>query len=848
MEIVVHGTKGGYCILYATPNMPSVANDIRTGANNENILGQSIYSIAFTTEGYVFTKYCVVRDTPRNYATGTVAFSLFLPVGEKLPGKDIREILDRLLQYYSEKYIKDNNINCGEASKIIREDWSFVNDILREYASKPKYDDEKLQSGATVAAFVYYNNEDELQRYFDAPFQEEYCDYKQVFFVSKKLKDRPENPLNALRHSETDLTGKIDLNNKYYYLNNYDSNRNVFIYVNDKSCSGEKGNNSIREKDVIKIVYSKDNRYYEQIYETGKLFDARIKKYLEVSGNRINIKYAAFVPRHKTREITFEVRDRKGNPIPNAEIQISKAEAQISKAETQISKAKTQIDTQPCRKINEPIATRLFDGEKIKHYRLDDYGIATVSFDGEKIRQRWKVEARKGNNLFSNTIDVIPENQIGNVVLVIDNCKIETQAVIPEENNRKIYLYQLEINGEIYKRTSINVTFKIDDINAPLNIEVSTKEYNAYYSGNVQYCPATGKNILQIELTKQLKAPRQKKLFHTKPFHIKTFRTKPFHTKPFHTKFAIIAGLFVAAIAFGVILFFIFTNDSGKSKQFKHLTTHISRYVQDIELNIDTLNHYHKTIKWSKMQKKDEYRKILPKIETAMAIRNLINTYDFAKLKGQLYSPLQEKFKESINKIGGTLYDEVGNKLKEAVPDLKQLNLNQIADKIDSIVIEINKPSEEKQVTAKQAEKKKESQMENIPTTQPETSKSLFPAQQQPVSNDQTAEIVQYLKGNELKREKLEQYKNDVTQNETLKQSIQLCLKFWDLIKSNQMDKFVNYLKNDIRKDHYLQSSELEKFLTDICVNSEAFQKYTGITGRATIKTLSQLKEKLGIQ
>lgn len=211
MEIVIHGTKGGYKVLYQTPNVPfSIARDVRRiDRNDGNTIGQSAYSIAFADRGFAFTKYRIVRDVERA-AVGNVAFSVYIPSNKKIAGNDVKNLLNQLVDEYCQTYIVDGNLSNRP------ENWTFVDDIANQYESSfhsvPPDNTKNYRQGTDDAAFVYYSSEEELQKYFDMPYQEIYKKYRQIFFVDKKLENVPENPLNALRHNPSqNLTGQIDL-------------------------------------------------------------------------------------------------------------------------------------------------------------------------------------------------------------------------------------------------------------------------------------------------------------------------------------------------------------------------------------------------------------------------------------------------------------------------------------------------------------------------------------------------------------------------------------------------------------------------------------------------------------
>jgi hypothetical protein len=143
----------------------------------------------------------------------------------------------------------------------VKEDWSFVDTLTATYKARLQTisadDVETIQQGTGEAAFVYYSTEEELLKYFNAPYQEEYKQFRQIFFVKSDLESKPENPLNALRHNQSgNLTGQIDLDDRQYKLVfNEDAKGGVRISVNvnGKKCH-PKG--KIRKKNELEIIYT----------------------------------------------------------------------------------------------------------------------------------------------------------------------------------------------------------------------------------------------------------------------------------------------------------------------------------------------------------------------------------------------------------------------------------------------------------------------------------------------------------------------------------------------------------------------------------------------------------------
>ncbi len=211
MKLVIHGIKGGYNIF--TPD--KIINfDARPDYNTADVVGQTAYSIHFDDKDVVFSKYQIIRDVRGDKRTGNIAFCLALKPDQMLPGKDIKDLIDQMAEEYNKPergYIKDDNLYN------IREDWDFLDKLRAEYKSKRtprKQYQPTYQQGAKDAAFVYYESDEKLQKYFELPFQPEYNAHRQVFFIDQK--DPKPNTLNSLRHDpNANLTTSIDLSDKY---------------------------------------------------------------------------------------------------------------------------------------------------------------------------------------------------------------------------------------------------------------------------------------------------------------------------------------------------------------------------------------------------------------------------------------------------------------------------------------------------------------------------------------------------------------------------------------------------------------------------------------------------------
>jgi hypothetical protein len=376
MNIVIHGTKGGYRLI--TPERVSGLFDARPDYSKVAAIGQQAYAIHFTNGNIVFSKYRIIRDAIGDLRTGNIAFSIAMHKNKRLISSDIQSLLDKVAKEYCSKYIVGDNLDN------VREDWTFVTALANQYESRLSNvladNTESCQQGAAEAAFVYYSTGAELQKYFDAPYQEEYSSYRQVFFVERRFENAPENPLNALRHDpKANLTGKIDLENpKYKLLFNSMAKGGVRIdvKVNGSPCSSR---NKIRRKNELEITWSK--RYYQTVTKTGS-WNEIDSEFISVDDKAETVTIKEIDLHPVTYNFNFKTQDRESNKLDDAEI---------------ILKVGEQRE------------------RKIENY--------SVRLTEEDMQNRCVVVAKKDNDLISKLREIKVGDIAGNIVLILQEHK-----------------------------------------------------------------------------------------------------------------------------------------------------------------------------------------------------------------------------------------------------------------------------------------------------------------------------------------------------------------------------------------------------------------------------------------
>jgi hypothetical protein len=836
MEVLIHGTKGGYRILYKTPGAPSIGIDIRNNVSSEAALGQSAYSIAFAANGCVFTKYIIIRDTLRSDATGFIAFSLFLFINKELEhgGADVKAILDDLCNQYVAKYVRNNNINKGE-SDIIQEDWAFVENILVEKSEQNRsHFDAEIQQGTKEAALLFFKDDLELQEYFSKPFQAEYNGYKQVLLIKSELQNRSADLLKALRNSGDKI--EVDLKNEPFFLSNYGHGRGLSITSSGQPRSDRKNQNVIRAKELVEIKYTEE--YHEPILETGKLSipGSDIFKYFEILGNQITINWhklsSDLRPIEKT--LTFSLRDWKGNPVSDAVI--------------------------TCTNNNNESKT------------IDN---STATFRGFEFGKRWTCSAK--NDRFSSDIRPIYfDKDCPGDHGIID--------IVLDKHTLTITAHEGTVDGDILVNASVSKTeFFNREIEETHRITVSCRGFETNF---FDYCPASDANPHHIPLQKMQPAyggtnkysysvnagkhgtleGGKDYLSNTKDgsdvksiitpnkgYEFTHFRQEggalvaQYEKKKYFFKNESFIAAIMVTILFVVVglLYFLGENDwsikrllskfrQAQEEVNKTNIQHIEAYIKGDSLILRTLDSYNNSLSGQQMHIKHS-------LDSAIMKRIFANEFNIAELKKLSYYPSQEQFRMAIFKMDST---EGYKQVKNRFADVSSWSLTKIADSINAFLD--HKPAADNPREVKKEvtnEEKEESRKEGTQPARPEQirEEELIPP---PANSDKATEIIRYLRGEELKKDVLNKYFEDTRSNVALKKSIQLCLKFWELDGSR--NKSFSSFQREINDDAILNSSMLRNFVDDVCRKGQPQypKEVEGVPAGIT-NTLQKLKSKI---
>jgi len=778
MEVIVHGTKGGYKSLKKTERAPSIASDIRNNAVINTIIGNSFYAIAYTNYGFVFSKYKIVIDSLRSYATGFIAFSIILPQNKKLKGEDIKAMLDEMLNHYDTNYITNNKMNRGEISPIVDEDWTFLNEITNRYQELPQLLEFDLKPGEKEAAFILYKDKGDLVEYFSKPYQEEYTHYKQVFLIDKE--QNHEDLLKFIKNSGIELKS-IDLNNDYFILTNYEPHKNVIIKAGGKQLSTHEKHNVIRTNDLVEVIYKKDD-FHKDIHEAGKLLDtsSEIHKYLDISDNQINIKYYAFISEPITKTINIQITDPNGYIIENAEIFYKSNYDREEKA----------INNQ-------------------------------ITFKGEDLGKNWTVAAQKGN--YNGTSRLIPNNYNDGQTFQIS---LKEERKKEEIKDRKDIKYNIDA-GKHGKKSEIcpdftfskdvsvfkgyvkpNIGWKFDGIEEIKNWD--NNEYagtlKAQYKRDYKPLIYTASIILPLLIVASLflfggpssdDINQAQSLKDTIEGYTHNIELNLEKLKDYDSKWN--------------------NHRPQESKGILNLFKSQSYKISDsVWTNIDI------------------------KIKNAIEKRNLINSLSLDELKNREFSLEQKEFEETIKQVDSAgqvlLLDSLDKN------SIAKMNLDQIAKSIQNtlglqtkIIEDITGSDIEDPIVTSVSKNERNQQNQIIKETPISESQSASANK----GNALDEAIIIKLKRSDVNVDQLNAWKNDSSIGHKLKQSIELYLEFWEMVTRTNIEEYVSF-RSKIDNDEYLKNSALKKFLDEII--KDELNKYSKSRNRIRANNIDQLK------
>jgi len=480
-----------------------------------------------------------------------------------------------------------------------------------------------------------------------------------------------------------------------------------------------------------------------------------------------------------------------------------------------------------------------------------------VTFSGEDLNERWTVLAKKGDNLFSTNYIIDFDKDFQNNISIILNERRILKIIAKEEEypQNGIPKFKVWVQGKGNYSENDDIEFVNNDLYKSFDITVGCEGYQN--SENLSYHPSNdGNKTIYINLKKTHKlTTKTGESQNEKDFENDYPRIK--NDNPFYQNPRFIAGLIVSTLVIFIGLWSLSNYLDKDISQEKSLTADkIKTYINGDALILDTLNAY--KANWEKQnpskKEKDDglFRLFFPSdsktispeeikkwkqthdsIDNAINKRTLIDNKKFVKLKKENFSN-PKSFEKTIDNIKKDKYEL----LEEKLGDVADLTLTQIAKKINDIL-------NSKETTKKDEPKSRDEPKQPTPSATAKPVISVQPTEPQSPKElktipDKTDKISQYLKGGDMKKVDLEDYKTQTT-DANLKKSIDLALKFWTLDGSRN-NSYSSYLK-EINSNSNLKNSVLNSIVSDM--NKKENPKYIKTIAGFAGKSLDQLKSDL---
>ena len=365
---IISGTCGGFqndfirCSSWIQRDKITLV-DIRNN-DDKNTKGKQCYALSLQGEFNIISKIEIIKDGFRSKSTGFISFNLIIPSGLYIDEDSIFSILDEGLGFYTDEFVQDNVLedekNSSEFDTKIEHLLSSINPT-----TKATY---KWKKGTQDAAYIYIPK-DKISEYFkyENIFQEDYKDYREIYFIDPSEKDNPSSILNALKHEpNADITTKINLDNPDYTI--------ALEIEEGITFHGIQEGTKIKLNDKAGFGFSKKHYKTNKPNYSGS-WKELLDKYSEVVylskeyPNTIVIKSPKFQPEIKKITIKFN-NDDNGKLIGNNEVSYS-----------------------------------IISNEKSK--RIDDN---LITFIGDEISLIWEIKVNKNEKYkASSTYQIRPE-------------------------------------------------------------------------------------------------------------------------------------------------------------------------------------------------------------------------------------------------------------------------------------------------------------------------------------------------------------------------------------------------------------------------------------------------------
>lgn len=850
MKILIQGRLGGHRTLYpksAPKEFSSIEGDMHTlnAKNSELLYNKIFYTLAIVEDGYIYGKYIIGRDVERKYL-GEIGIAVFVPKQKKIAGKDVKELLDQLIELYKDNYMEDGYKIINPSTNY---DWELFTAKVDEYNKKLSENNNFMFFSGKPdkePAFTYYKTESDLIEYLDNPYQDEYRGYKQILLIDEKLKGVPEF-LESFKNTGNEVNPDID--NVYFNLKNYPL-KGVDIKVNDKSLSAENGQYILRANDKLTITYQKDKRYYEPIKKEGQLVDkdSEIHSYIKEEPRLplISIDDSPLEElEEKTKTIEFKIKDRNNDSIKDAKVLCKSEYGQIREAEDN-----------------------------------------KITFKGEEIINSYEVSAELDKNNYSRSRSMTPYEENEPIVLKLqEHKKIEIRAI--EESSGDFYNdAKITIKGKKTIENTSSFEFVDNEIDEECEAEVEYSDKNYRFYGKKKFFPKKEKSDISIkmqktEIPKKYEIDAGEKGEKTekcpKYYKLKLKDKKESYTKEEAEQIFGFESAHIKVKRGHELDSFEIEGEETLKAKYKKKKFWSWRNVLLIFILL-VLGAF-VCLKWEYVKKyvpclfkseKSELKKqatpnevgqvnsdslVTPISDTFSVINNEGDSLDLESevRSPEVRSPEEPNKKEPVKRAQRlpkkvepeniTEYLEKSNAFEKDSID-EYYRVSDLTDSLNNSLRLVKNFIASGYQNGEKFKKnvKKHKFLKNNPNINEWVNKVCKEAENKKQETNADKEIIKKIKGNSFNKKDLENFKNKAS-NKKLKTSIKLCLKFWEL-DATPGNSYYSY-KIELNKDKYLKDSKLKKFV-DECGNQSKYVTSLDLPKKGAPKLkLSTIIEKL---
>jgi hypothetical protein len=552
IKYAVWGTKRGRSVFFHSPELESgiindTLGDIR-GAVTISEPDCNYYSLEFTINYKVYSQYYPVNDALGR--PGFLAVTLYIPHGLKIDPtnvnipNDVLALLNNMVNMYRRNYVNSESRMINNVRENVS---AFDNEVAKVRTISD--DDEyigKESAKSNSDKIIRYKSIDDLKKYFDMPYQDEYFKHHQILFITAELKQafKEEMILNfpppqppTYRIVVTDSEG---------------SNILVGFTVNGETRYEAE---NLRLFDRVNI-FAQKLYYYDFSYPSDKTVAEIIRENGLTNKDRTIRLNLVFIPMQKV--IEFTVHDKDGRQLDHAVIRDEACELEV--IENKVTLKGSQLGK--CHSILVEATEyksfkKIIDQQDLPDDKLYDRIVVTLE----------KLETKQEKILLPSKQDILPE-----VKTVSDTISI--YVVVDGDPVTNVEIYE----GNILWGKTENGFINVDKskLDKTVTLTIKTRKYD-----DVHKTVTINKEPYSIQLTKddvkvksqqsptqqsQSQSPTQ-----SQP-QSSTQSPKERNFKNFFNRYVVWIVAVVMLLALACFLYKLFLEKSSKQSENKHKT------------------------------------------------------------------------------------------------------------------------------------------------------------------------------------------------------------------------------------------------------------------------------------